>query len=111
MQTPNEKRQINHVVTDMINMTVQYFRRIMSTSSAVDKNNVAGDVSDHHPVFKDHFVAATIDIVNGLLSTSFKKENRRRHSSLENNNNNNGGYVHISFFFFERIVIIIIIMG
>ena len=38
MQTPNEKRQINHVVTDMINMTVQYFRRIMSTSSAKPVN-------------------------------------------------------------------------
>ena len=35
MRTPKEKRRINHVVTDMINMTVQYFRRIMSTSPVV----------------------------------------------------------------------------
>ena len=78
MRTSNKKRQINHVVTDMINMTVQYFRRIMSTSPAVDKNNVAGDDSDHHPVFKDRFVAATIDIVNGLLSTSLKRRTKGR---------------------------------
>ena len=37
-----------------------------------DKNNVAGDDSNHHPVFKYRFVAATIIyILNGLLSTSF----------------------------------------
>ena len=35
METLNDKRQINHVVTDLINVIVQYFRNIMSTSPVV----------------------------------------------------------------------------